>query len=278
MKQNLTEHNTLSTNALKICAIIAMVCDHIPYLFGNWQEVYYTHPWVWMHAAGRVTAPIFFYLLAIGYRRTRNADRYTLRLLVFALISYVPYIWYFKSASLDPDGLLGLSQANFLQLNVIFTMLFGLLMLRAIHEVRNKALKVVLIVLCLAGGYWCDYGLYGLAMILICDLVRGSRRDLILGMGAAMMIYLYMRTSGWFPGGVSPFESLEKLVNTEWMVGSLTVLLCQLIPLALIAKHRAWAAGFPPEAKPGFWAKWGFYIFYPAHIIVFLLISRYISG
>ena len=269
MDCKLTESNTISTNTLKIIAIIAMTCDHIPYLYENWQAEYYLWPWVLMHSIGRMTAPIFFYLLALGYRRTRDANRYTLRLLVFAFISYVPYIWYFRGA--PPNA------ANFLELNVIFTMLFGLLLLRAAHEVRHKALKIFLIALCLIGGYWCDYGLYGLAMILVCGLglAGKSRRGTVLGLGAVIMTYVYARTSSWFPNDISPFDSLATLFQTPRLTGSFMLYLFLLIPLVLIVRHRGWAEG-EPEAKPGFFAKWGFYIFYPAHITALLLIGLYI--
>ena len=267
MKQNLTEYNTISTNALKLCAIIAMVCDHLPYLLENWHILYYSFPWVLMHAAGRLTAPIFFYLLALGYRRTRNANSYTLRLIIFAFLSYIPYIWYFKGGLPSPS--------NFLELNVIFTMLFGLLLLRVAHEIRNMPRKIILAALCLIGGYWCDYSLYGLAMIVVCDIARENRRSVILGMGAVMMVYVYMRTSNWFPSDVSPFTSLLTLFKTEWMVGSLIVLLSLIIPLVLISRHRIWAVGAPEEARPGLLAKWGFYIFYPAHITALLLIKSF---
>ena len=271
MNKVLAEHNTLSTNALKIWAIIAMACDHIPYLSDTWSAQYYTMPWVLMHMFGRITAPVFFYLLALGYRRTRNPNRYTARLLAFALISYLPYIWYFKSSPVNAQ--------NFLELNVIFTMLAGLLLLRAIHEIRNTALKAVLIVLCLLLGYWCDYGLYGVALILVCDIARDSRRATVLGMGAVMMVYVTLRTQSFFTSDLSPFDYLPIIMYSPFAKYVIVLLLCQLIPLILIARHRVWApayvSGAKREARPGFLARWGFYIFYPAHITVLLLISLY---
>ncbi|MCL2493130.1 MAG: conjugal transfer protein TraX [Clostridiales bacterium] len=254
----------LSTNALKIWAIIAMVCDHFPYMLQPWQEAYYSFPWFLLHAFGRITAPVFFYLLALGYRRTRNANRYTVRLLIFALLSYVPYIWYFHNA--PPDA------QNFHNLNVIFTMLFGLLLLRALHEIRNTALKAVCVVLCLLGGWWCDYGLYGLAVILICDIARGSRRGTVLGMGAAMMVFVYANISSVFPDSAGPFGYLAGFSQNPRILAYLIVLLCQLLPLILIARHRVWFPGLAAEPRPGALAKWGFYIFYPAHITALLLI------
>jgi hypothetical protein len=252
----------LSTNALKIWAVIAMACDHIPYLAEAWQADYYAAPWVFMHAFGRLTAPIFFYLLVVGYGRTRDANRYTLRLLVFASITYLPYVWYFRGA--PPNA------QNFLHLDVIFTMLVGLLLLRALREVKNMPLKAACVVLCLLAGYWCDYGLYGIAMILVCDLARahGGRRGTVLGMAAVMMAYVYSNVSA---GDAGLLEALAAFQNPP-MLGYIFVQLCQLLPLILIARHRLWLPGGAAEARPGGFAKWGFYIFYPAHITALLLI------
>ena len=256
-----------STNALKILAIVAMVCDHAPYLLNNWQELYYTYPWFLLHSVGRITAPIFFFLLALGYRRTRNANRYTLRLLIFAIISYIPYIWYFKDALPDKQ--------NFLHLNVIFTMLFGLLLLRSVHEIRNIVIKAICIVLCLLAGYWCDYGLFGIAMILICDITRDNRRGTILGMAAVMMTFAFVRISNQFPSDAGIFEYLSRVASNPRLENYLIVILCQFLPLIFIALHRSWYKGAMAEGRPNFIAKWGFYSFYPAHITVFLLIKMF---
>jgi len=255
----------ISTNALKILAIIAMVCDHAPYLLQGWQELYYVYPWFLLHAFGRVTAPIFFFLLALGYRRTSNANSYTIRLLIFACISYVPYIWYFKDALPNKQ--------NFMELNIIFTMLVGLLLLRSIYEIKNTGLKALCIVLCLILGYWCDYGLYGVAMILICDVARDSRRGTILGMGAVMLVYIYVRFSNIFPSEAGPFEVIAQIGANSRISVYMFVMFCQFLPLLFIALHRKW---YEAEKRPSFLAKWGFYIFYPAHIAVLLLIKIYI--
>ncbi|MCL2110900.1 MAG: conjugal transfer protein TraX [Clostridiales bacterium] len=262
--RGLDANNSLSTSTLKLWAIIAMFCDHFGYLTEAWDAAYYEWPWFLMHAFGRLAAPIFFYLLALGYRRTRDANRYTLRLLAFALISYVPYVWYFYGAPPNVQ--------NFLELNVIFTMLFGLLLLRAIHEVRNPWLKVLLIVLCLVFGYFCDYGLYGLAMILVCDLTRDSRRGTVLGMAAMMMVYVYLRTSGFFPADASPLDYIPILIENPLRLHRTIVYLCQLLSLILIVRHKVWAKWGGAEPKPGFLAKWGCYIFYPAHIAALLVV------
>jgi hypothetical protein len=240
-----------------------MVLDHAPYLVADAKAQYYDFPWFLLHAAGRITAPIFFYLLATGYQRTRNANRYTLRLLIFALISYVPYVWYFEGA--PPDA------SNFTHLNVIFTMLFGLLMLRSIHEIPSKPLKAVGVVLCLVGAFYADYGLYGMAIILVFDLCRGSRGRAILGFGAVCMVYVYKNVMAIVGDGPNALAVMFSAWQTPVYAHYFIVQLCQLIPLALIAAHSIWTQG-SPEKRPEFLAKWGFYIFYPAHIIILLTI------
>jgi len=258
----------LSTNALKILAIVAMVSDHAPYMLQGWQELYYVYPWVLFHAFGRLTAPIFFFLLALGYRRTRDANKYTLRLLVFACISYLPYIWYFKGELPNAH--------NFHELNVIFTMLFGLLLLRSVHEIQNPAAKAVCIILCLLGGFWCDYGLFGIAMILVCDVASGSRRGTVLGMGAVMLTYIYLNVSRVFPSNGGPFEYITQLGTNPVLGNYLFLMLCHFLPLLFIALHTGWYKGALAERKPSFLAKWGFYIFYPAHITLFLLLRLFV--
>ena len=258
----------LSTNSLKIWAIIAMVCDHAPYMLQEWQGVYYTYPWFLLHAIGRITAPVFFFLLALGYRRTRNANMYSLRLLIFACISYLPYIWYFKDALPNKQ--------NFFELNVIFTMFFGLLLLRSIHEIRNIALKSICIVLCLLAGYWCDYGLYGIAMILICDIMRGSRRGTVLGMGAIILTYIYLNLGRIISSDAGPFDYWAIISSNQAILAYLIVMLCQFLPLLFIAGHISWQKDAKAEGRPSFLAKWGFYIFYPAHITAFLLLKLFV--
>jgi hypothetical protein len=155
---------------------------------------------------------------------------------------------------------------------VIFTMLFGLLMLRSIHEIPSKPLKAVGVVLCLIGGFYADYGLYGMAIILVFDLCR-SRGLAILGFGAVCMVYVYKNVMNIVGDGPDALSAMFSAWQTPVYAHYFIVQLCQLIPLALIAAHSIWTQS-TPEKKPGFLAKWGFYIFYPAHITI-LLTLRY---
>ncbi|MDR1815366.1 MAG: conjugal transfer protein TraX [Clostridiales Family XIII bacterium] len=266
-----------STMTLKIVAIACMVVDHVPYVMPDALALYYLPPYWIMHAIGRITAPIFFYLVGVGYFRTRNATRYTIRLLVFAALSYIPYIAYFKA----PDGAktLGavITPENFLDLNVIFTMLFGLLLLRSLHEIKNVPLKLLAAAGCLIGGAFSDYGLFGMAMIIGFAYTLGNRRVLAAVFCGILMVDLYTAFLGdWadaFPATLMAVAGDSANFAFSPRHAYMIVLACQFLPLFFIQKHR------DPmkvrEARPSPAGKWLFYIFYPAHITALLFVKLY---
>ena len=103
--------NGLSIDGLKYIAISAMLIDHIGNAFVEEQTLLANI----MYMVGRITGPIMFFAAVEGYHKTKNLKKYMLRLFAFALISYLPYIFAFRSSF------------NALRLNVLFTILIGLL-------------------------------------------------------------------------------------------------------------------------------------------------------
>jgi hypothetical protein len=68
---------------LKITAIVTMVIDHV----GN---ILYPDL-LFLQMIGRLSFPIFAYLIVLGVESTKKPLRYMVTLLSFALISQVPY-------------------------------------------------------------------------------------------------------------------------------------------------------------------------------------------
>lgn len=86
------EHNKkgrLTLNKLKCIAIVAMFINHLNYIM--WDDGSFMFEI--SSAIGRITAPIMFYALVEGYHKTRNKMNYAIRLLLFAIISYFPFIY-----------------------------------------------------------------------------------------------------------------------------------------------------------------------------------------
>ena len=82
----------LNSNILKTIAVISMTIDHIAWaIFPGFSM----HPIaIIMHILGRIACPIFCYFMVQGYIHTKNFKKYFSRILIFALISHIPYVFY----------------------------------------------------------------------------------------------------------------------------------------------------------------------------------------
>jgi len=79
----------LTSNAIKIIAIIAMTIDHIAWAFFPHYSLDLII--LSMKIIGRLTAPIMMFFIAEGYYHTKNIKKYIFRLFIFAIISHFAY-------------------------------------------------------------------------------------------------------------------------------------------------------------------------------------------
>ena len=109
----------LSAAALHIIAMALMLMDHL------WATLLPAQDW--LTCAGRLAFPIFAFMTVEGYFHTRNLKRYALRLLLFALLSEVPFDLMYGGTWFYP-----------VHQNVIWTLLLGLLGVHLMETVRKK--------------------------------------------------------------------------------------------------------------------------------------------
>lgn len=113
----------MSSNNLKIIAIICMIIDHVGYYF------YYTlssNIYVICRIIGRVSMPIFAYLIVQGYFNTKNLKKYKLRLLVCAIVTQISILLlkyinlkYFCLYTVEIYNILNIVFSLFLSLEII---------------------------------------------------------------------------------------------------------------------------------------------------------------
>ncbi|MBD0388860.1 MAG: TraX family protein [Nostoc sp. C3-bin3] len=139
----------LSAFNIKILAAVFMVMDHVCYLL--------MPEFLILHFIGRLSFPLFAWLLAKGEKHTRNVYRYGGRLLITAIISQPIYSFVFQRSSF----------------NILYTLVLGLVMLRLIRRYPQLWQQLIIIGLCAAVseilGF--EYGGYGIGVILLMSLI-----------------------------------------------------------------------------------------------------------
>ncbi len=240
---------------LKLVAIVAMTLDHIALVFLTAGEPLY----IVFRTVGRITGPVMFYFVAEGYHKTHNVNRYTLRLAVFAAVSYVPFIFCFKGSLPNAD--------NFWNYNVVFTLFLGLLALRVRHEIKGKLpLKVLLTALLLILSVTSDWYYIGVLFILMFDMCRGDFKKQALGYCLLTLAYILPGLTG--PARMlmtgQPFD-VTVFISNVYRLG-------MFIPIVLLSRYNG------RLGRGGTAAKWSFYIFYPAHLLILGLIHLYVVG
>ncbi len=168
------KYRILSGSMLKLIAMIAMLIDHTAFILapvlpfmketlltiGGLNVTLY---WI-MRRIGRIAFPIFCFLITEGYTHTRNKIKYGLNLLIFAVISEIPF------------NLMYGHFFTFKYQNVFFTLFLGLLLIYFLDNTRNHLLKTILaaVVCGVSMKINCDYGLKGVLLILLIYLLRNN--------------------------------------------------------------------------------------------------------
>ena len=127
------QYRFLSGSALKLIAAVTMIIDHVAVSFlynsmivlfsaGSYRLTLYNL----MRAIGRLSFPLFAFLLVEGFLHTHDKKRYGLRLAIFALLSELPW-------NLVHTGGLFYGKQN-----VFFTLLTGYLALCAVERFRGN--------------------------------------------------------------------------------------------------------------------------------------------
>lgn len=223
---------------LKLIAICTMLIDHMGYtLFPGVM---------WLRCVGRVAFPIFCFLIAEGCVYTHDRKKYAARLLVFALLSEIPYNLMNSGMIWDPYDQ-----------NVLWTLLTGALVCWLIDWALKKCtpLSFVLTGAAMVAAYWLleafrtDYGGWG--MLLVAAFYGVHRAP----SGAVVKMIAQAFGLAFFSIGVmGGYLSIEL-----WSLAAL-------VPIWLYNGQR----GFSNKA-----VQYGFYAFYPVHILALSLIAIY---
>ena len=223
---------------LKLIAICTMLIDHMGYtLFPGVM---------WLRCIGRIAFPIFCFLIAEGCVYTHDRKKYALRLLVFALLSEIPF-------NLMTGGWVW----NPYDQNVLWTLLAGALVCWLMDWALKKraASSFVLTGAVMVAAYWLlellntDYGGWGMLLVAVFYGIHRAPGNTAGKMTAEVCGLVFFSIA--VMGGVLSIEL--------WSLWAL-------VPIWLYNGQR----GFSNKA-----VQYGFYAFYPVHILILSLIAMY---
>ena len=227
----------LTSFGLHLLAMGLMLCDHICLALMPDR--------LWMTCVGRLAFPIFAFLVAEGFVRTRSRARYARRLLIFAIVSEVPFDLLAAGRLVYP-----------LRQNVLWTFLIALGCMQLLEWAKadpRPAARLVVSAGAVLGGFLAgtafmvDYFGPGVWTVLAFHFFRGDDWRQRLGQ---LLCLLFL--NGWLlagqtvlPGGLAlPIQAFAVLA----------------LPFIWLYRGR--------QGPHGRAVRWLFYGFYPAHLLV----------
>lgn len=207
---------------LKLFAASFMVIDHIGVLFFPENMMF--------RIIGRLSFPIFAFLIVEGFIYTRDIKKYILRVVTFGIISEIPFNMLISGHILYRE-----------KQNVFFTFAIGLLML---WFLRNNVVPIYTNIIVVMGVLMAvllrtDYSLYGMALVYFFYMFRDSK-----------MKYIFFVLVSLLCGGMQRAAALA--VVLLWFYNG----------------------KMGPKLAGKRIIKYGFYIFYPLHMLILLGIKK----
>lgn len=247
----------MSTFILKLIACITMLADHI----GWFSFVGYPELGNVLRAFGRISFPIFCYLIAFGFRKTHNQYLYLLRLIIVGLISELPYNYCFHS------------ELSFDFNNVYFTLALGLLsiivynfMLRFGRWLQRLALVPTVIFALIAALLGTDYGAYGVILIVLFYFAGNNK----VWITVSCALFSCRKIIDVLLAQLLQAESIASVEISDWSMMQLFAVFA-VVPILCCNGER----GPQPKSKLGkAFIKYAFYFFYPIHLLVIGIIMR----
>lgn len=250
MDSSASKNFELTAAVLHIIAMTLMLMDHL------WATLLPAKEW--LTCAGRVAFPIFAFMAVEGYFHTRSFKKYILRMLLFAVLSEIPFDLMYGGTWFYP-----------VHQNVLWTFLLSLLGVWLMEQVRKKGKTWMYLLVCVlvvpAGlvlGTLCmvDYYGVGVLTVFVFYFLHGRKWWCFLGQLAA----LYWLNVELLGGLMYPVQ----LFGMEFELCQQGLALLALIPIWLYRGRQGY------HSKP---FQYLCYAFYPVHMLLLVVVLNFIN-
>ena len=231
---------------LHIMAMIFMLCDHL------WGTIVPGNDW--LTCLGRISFPIYAFLIVEGYFYTANLKKYMCRILLFAVISEIPFNLAMGSGIFYP-----------IHQNVLWSFLVSLVLIRWNEKAKSSRKRWVWVLVVLASVTlgplaglltFVDYYHAGILTVLVLYYFRGNKWWNY----AAQLICLWFINSEILGGYGYEF----RLAGRTYFFARQSLAMLALIPIWLYKGKQGYHSKF---------FKYFNYAFYPAHLLLLGLLK-----
>lgn len=235
----------LNRDVIKYIAMFTMLLNHIAHVFLASGTVLCEV----FEDIGYFTAPVMCFFLVEGYGYTRSKTKYGLRLLLFAVISQIPYSLAFQ----------------FGNLSMIYTLLCCFLILVAMEKITNPCFRMIVCMLLLIATLVSDWALLAPIYTIMIHNSKGNPKKMAASYGAAYALF----------AGLNLLNYLDGAQGIQIVYAIVRALASGLGIIAAAAAVLVFYNGKRAEKGRNF-SKWFFYIFYPSHLMILYLVKMYV--
>ncbi|MBD5508870.1 MAG: conjugal transfer protein TraX [Lachnospiraceae bacterium] len=229
-------------DAIKYIAMLTMFLNHVAHIFLERGTPLYE---IFVDI-GFFTAPVMCFFLVEGYTYTRSKKEYGLRLVLFAMLSQIPFQLAFGYSTL----------------NMIYTLLCCFLILVVMERVGNPLLCRILSMLLILATVNGDWPLVAPILTILLANDWGDRRRMARDFCLTYLLFALLNVQSYMNGEPGDW-TLYAVIHA--LLSGMGILAAAVATLVLYNGERA---------KHGrTFSKWFFYVFYPGHLLLLYLIK-----
>lgn len=236
----------MNRDLIKYLAMLTMLLNHVAHVFLPHDSLQGQV----MISVGYFTAPVMCFFLVEGYYYTTSVKKYESRMLLFALLSQIPYMLIFQKRGLS-----------------IFATLFVGLQILKIKDMEAECWKKATAYLLLIGvTYFMDWSIFAVGLVLLLAYAWGNKKEMLRSFVILMLVEAFSKM---------PEQEPETwlLFLENYGIGlcrSLAILFAGVVVIYLYNGKRS-------RFAPNFF-KWFFYAFYPAHMLILYMIKQIMTS
>ena len=271
----------MSSFIIKLIAVITMTIDHV-------NDIVFEE--ITLNIIGRIAFPLFCFQIVVGYSKTNNLKDYLKRMLVFACISQIPYYFFMKNITSE------------FSTNVMFTFLFGLISMIIYNLKIGNSNGIFEIIDYKGDNLLKNQKLsYNKLLLFYINIIKVSLIAIIMLFSEiintdysswGILVILYIHIFYPFDGSIN---ILSKKININ-KIASKCLFLIGFLGLSIIKNYKyiellniKYVKGlviftFIPSTLMLMWngkrgprLKYVFYVYYPLHLVLLLLLNHYIN-